>query len=253
MLTSSSFSGIVAVQAFVYSKFYPSDAVSLKSLVSVVWLIDVLHTIFVSMSLWDHFIVYFGKAGRIDYIPWSLAWTIALTAILTFLVHCFYVHRIFKRKHFVRIRRCIVAQTNGLRSIFLSTSDDPPKGIIATLRLVYANSLLATLNTRKILNGGYNSQTSGDRVNIPIYDSNLRRISRSPLKHGSDPRPIPGHVSLTVDLGAPLRLTSALRQVQIKVEEMTLRTVDCGDLTYNGERSPTTDRESNKSQTNSLA
>jgi len=95
-IVAAVFSGMVTSQAFSYFKYYVNDDRRIKALVAVVWFLDVCHTIFVSIALWDHLIAHFGDLARIDYIPWSLAMTIAFTAILTFLVHLFFVHRIFK-------------------------------------------------------------------------------------------------------------------------------------------------------------
>jgi hypothetical protein len=95
-LVAAVLSGVVDVQCFAYFKFYPSDFTRIKVLVTIVWLLDFGHTIFVSSSLWDYFIVHFGDIHRIDNIPPTLAITIATTAINTFLVHCFFVHRIYK-------------------------------------------------------------------------------------------------------------------------------------------------------------
>jgi len=90
-------SGIVTVQSFVYLKLYStSDATHTKSIVGVVWSLDTLHTGFVCASVWYYLIQSFGDTESIDFIPWSLAITIAITAVLTFLVHCFFVHRIYK-------------------------------------------------------------------------------------------------------------------------------------------------------------
>jgi len=94
-ITAAVFSGIVTAQTFSYFRNYPKDAKEIKLLVGVVWLLDFSHTIFVSTSLWDHLIAHFGNVERIDYIPWSLAMTIAFTAILTFPVHLFFIYRIF--------------------------------------------------------------------------------------------------------------------------------------------------------------
>lgn len=89
-------SGVVTAQAFSYFKYYVNDRRSIKALVGVVWFLDVWHTIFLSSALWDYLIAHFGDVSRIDYLPWSLAMTIILTATLTFLVHLFFVYRIFK-------------------------------------------------------------------------------------------------------------------------------------------------------------
>lgn len=95
-IVASIFSGIVTVQTVVYFKNYSHDVAILRVLVAAVWFLDFLHTIFVSMSLWDHLIAHFGDQARIDFIPWSLATTIALTAALTYLVHGFFIYRIHK-------------------------------------------------------------------------------------------------------------------------------------------------------------
>ncbi|KAF8884656.1 hypothetical protein BD779DRAFT_1536296 [Infundibulicybe gibba] len=95
-VVASAFSGIVTVQFCAYFKFYPCDPVSLKLLVSVVWFLDILHTVLINISLWDHLIVHYGESSRIDLVPWSLALTVGVTAILIFFVHCFFINRIYK-------------------------------------------------------------------------------------------------------------------------------------------------------------
>jgi len=93
------FSGVVSSQAFAYFRRYHKDFLSLKILAGVIWGLDFFHTIWVATALWDHLISHFGEGDRVDYIPWSLALTIAFTAVLTFLVHQFLIYRIFKLSH----------------------------------------------------------------------------------------------------------------------------------------------------------
>jgi len=95
-LVAAGLSGIVTIQAFVYIKLYPSDIIQTKAIVALVCVLDSCHTGFVCSSLWDYLIMYFGDSSRIDVIPWSLALTVAFTAILTSVVHCFFAHRIYK-------------------------------------------------------------------------------------------------------------------------------------------------------------
>ncbi|KAJ3550832.1 hypothetical protein NMY22_g188 [Coprinellus aureogranulatus] len=107
--------GVTQAQAFLYFKLYPKDRIFLKSLVFSIWMLDTLHSAFIIVALWDHFIDHFGDAESIDTVPWSLGvriassfrctmtliravavqLTIAITAILTFAVHCFLIYRIF--------------------------------------------------------------------------------------------------------------------------------------------------------------
>ncbi|KAF8873225.1 hypothetical protein CPB85DRAFT_595364 [Mucidula mucida] len=89
-------SGAVVIQTIIYYKLYPSDLLTLKLVVLTIWLLDILHTCFIWVATWDYLIHHYGQLMRIDYIPWSIALTIVLTAILTFLVHCFFANRIFR-------------------------------------------------------------------------------------------------------------------------------------------------------------
>jgi len=131
-IVAAIFSGIVTVQTFAYFKYYSHDVVTLKVLVATVWLLDFLHTIFVSMSLWDHLIAHFGDQSRIDYVPWTLAITIALTAVLTYLVHGFFIYRIHKL---------------SLNNFFISV----PLAVLATARLCFASLTTNKLITLKSL------------------------------------------------------------------------------------------------------
>jgi len=90
------FSGVVCSQAFAYFKNYPGDPPLLRVLAGVVWILDFLHIVWVVCALWDHLISHFGQGAQVDYIPWSLAMSIAFTATLTILVHLFLIHRIYK-------------------------------------------------------------------------------------------------------------------------------------------------------------
>jgi len=50
-------------------------------------------------SIWNYIIPHFGDVPRVDYIPWTVAMTIIVTAILTIIVHSFLalrIHRLLK-------------------------------------------------------------------------------------------------------------------------------------------------------------
>ncbi|KAL7285933.1 hypothetical protein ACG7TL_001047 [Trametes sanguinea] len=44
---------------------------------------------------WENLIVHYGDVAALDSIAWSIAVTIALTAVTTVIVHCFYIQRIY--------------------------------------------------------------------------------------------------------------------------------------------------------------
>ncbi|KIJ09632.1 hypothetical protein PAXINDRAFT_172429 [Paxillus involutus ATCC 200175] len=93
---AAALAGIVTVQSFIYVKLYPHDVLQTKAIVGAVWLLDTAHTALVCASIWIYLIENFGDTAKIDMIPGTLAMTVALTAILTFVVHCFFAQRIHK-------------------------------------------------------------------------------------------------------------------------------------------------------------
>ncbi|KAH9938986.1 uncharacterized protein BXZ73DRAFT_99661 [Epithele typhae] len=88
-------SGIVFMQTVLYVRMYSaSDPQKVKVLVGLVWSLDLLHSAMVCAANWQNLIVGFGDFDKLDYITWSIAVTVALTAATTFIVHCFFSHRI---------------------------------------------------------------------------------------------------------------------------------------------------------------
>ncbi|KAK0207499.1 hypothetical protein IW262DRAFT_1530184 [Armillaria fumosa] len=65
-LCASLLSGAVAIQTILYYKFYPSDFLRVKFLVFIIWFLDICHTTFIWISIWDCFISHFGDFGRTD-------------------------------------------------------------------------------------------------------------------------------------------------------------------------------------------
>ncbi|XP_006458725.1 hypothetical protein AGABI2DRAFT_134390 [Agaricus bisporus var. bisporus H97] len=109
---ASILSGLVALQVLVYFKLYNNDARHLKALVLIIWVLDMFHTALVLAGLWDYLIKNFGLSDRIDTIPWTLSGTVAVTGILTCIVHFFYSGRIFKlsrQNYYIAVPICTLA------------------------------------------------------------------------------------------------------------------------------------------------
>ncbi|KAF8995118.1 hypothetical protein BDQ17DRAFT_1366039 [Cyathus striatus] len=105
-LFASLLSGLVSVQVVMYFKTYPSDRRRLKSLVLSIWFLDTFHTCMIWSALWCYLVRNYGDLYYIDHINWNIALTVVVTAILTFLVHCFFafrIHRLSKRNWFLTI------------------------------------------------------------------------------------------------------------------------------------------------------
>ncbi|KAJ7292562.1 hypothetical protein C8J57DRAFT_1490070 [Mycena rebaudengoi] len=95
---ASLLSGVVNVQTVLYYRTYKTDPTGIKVLVLCVWALDNLHTAFIWNGLWGGLINNYGDGSRIDHIPWCapLEYIIILTALVTFMVHCFFANRIFR-------------------------------------------------------------------------------------------------------------------------------------------------------------
>ncbi|KAG8219207.1 hypothetical protein J3R82DRAFT_25 [Butyriboletus roseoflavus] len=83
-----SLTGIVFVQCVLYFKLYPGDFVWTKVLVFVVWAFDMMHTICIVTAVWESVITNFNNPQSMDMIPSALGLSVAVTAAITFMVHC---------------------------------------------------------------------------------------------------------------------------------------------------------------------
>ncbi|KAL4248813.1 hypothetical protein ABKN59_003961 [Abortiporus biennis] len=86
-------SGAVSMQLLLYHRLYPNDRQSIKFLVFVVWSLDFTHSIMVCITDWEYLIAHSGSPAT--NIHWSVAATVVLTAVMIFLINCFYASRIW--------------------------------------------------------------------------------------------------------------------------------------------------------------
>ncbi|KAJ7207506.1 hypothetical protein GGX14DRAFT_116601 [Mycena pura] len=93
-LFASVLGGMVNLQGMLYYRSYKKDPSSIKLLVFAVWLLDNLHTGFIWGALWIALINRNGDTDT-DPIPWCIALTLIITAVVTFLVQCFFAHRVY--------------------------------------------------------------------------------------------------------------------------------------------------------------
>ncbi|KAM6492641.1 hypothetical protein JOM56_012365 [Amanita muscaria] len=94
-------SGMNTLQTILYFRLYPEDPSKLKVLVAVVLCLDIAHTGLLWDNLWYIFTEHFGNPYQIDVIPKPLFVPGALIVgnITRFIVHSFYLHRIFNLSH----------------------------------------------------------------------------------------------------------------------------------------------------------
>ncbi|KAF8843433.1 hypothetical protein BDN67DRAFT_160151 [Paxillus ammoniavirescens] len=90
------FYGIAILQTFIYYERYPKDKVILKSLVAFVFVLDTLHTFFISVGVWQCFVLHFGDDTFLLYIhPRPLLIAVVVTSAISSSVQCFFIYRIW--------------------------------------------------------------------------------------------------------------------------------------------------------------
>ncbi|KAI0340037.1 hypothetical protein BDW22DRAFT_1431095 [Trametopsis cervina] len=88
-------SGVVCTQTYLYFRSFPRDPSVIRSLVFVVWFMDILHSALVFTSVWHYLITGLKNPTEIQNIYWSVSGTISITGFTTFLIHCFFTHRVW--------------------------------------------------------------------------------------------------------------------------------------------------------------
>ncbi|KAM6494436.1 hypothetical protein JOM56_010797 [Amanita muscaria] len=96
-LFASILTGVTTIQTVIYYRLYPQDKKFLKGLVFTVWALDSIHTCFTWRGMWYYLVENFGDETKVKLIHMSIPATGLLTAIITIIVQCFYVDRIFRR------------------------------------------------------------------------------------------------------------------------------------------------------------
>ncbi|KAL1945721.1 hypothetical protein VTO73DRAFT_1723 [Trametes versicolor] len=89
-------SGVVAMQTVLYFRLFTRDKFSTKFQVGGVFLLDFLHSVMIAAANYMYFVDNFGNTEITDRVFWAVGISIALTAILTVIVHMFFALRLFK-------------------------------------------------------------------------------------------------------------------------------------------------------------
>ncbi|KAI6103228.1 hypothetical protein EDD17DRAFT_1762815 [Pisolithus thermaeus] len=71
-LVSAMLYGVTTLQSYVYYLNDSEDALTIKFLVAIVWILDTLHILFMSHALYYYLITGYGVPTSFEYIVWSL-------------------------------------------------------------------------------------------------------------------------------------------------------------------------------------
>ncbi|KAK7686481.1 hypothetical protein QCA50_010077 [Cerrena zonata] len=92
---SAVLSGILSLQVAIYYQVYTVDFSRNRMMVGLLWILDTIHVSMAFGASWTYLITNRGNDAIADFIPWTIAVTVALTAIITFCTHCFFAQRVY--------------------------------------------------------------------------------------------------------------------------------------------------------------
>ncbi|KAF8074482.1 hypothetical protein FPV67DRAFT_582630 [Lyophyllum atratum] len=87
--------GVLAVQVYFYSIAFPSDRLVTKTLVYVVFALDIVQTCFSTVYVWHILIVGWGNMEHVHDAPWSITTLSPTAGIVALLVQSFFAWRIW--------------------------------------------------------------------------------------------------------------------------------------------------------------
>ncbi|KAI0829098.1 hypothetical protein BC628DRAFT_1362489 [Trametes gibbosa] len=125
-LVSAVLSGTVTTQALIYFRIYGSEDYKRNTfMVALLWGLDALHSSMAFASAWIYLIQHWGDTAIYDFIPWTIALTVALTAVVTLISHCFFAHRVYILSGFSwsLTAPILVLACGRLVAAFVSTSE----------------------------------------------------------------------------------------------------------------------------------
>ncbi|KAI6122024.1 hypothetical protein F5141DRAFT_1094271 [Pisolithus sp. B1] len=99
-LISAVLYGIATLQTYAYYMHYSEDTLTVKFLVTGVWVLDTLRLSFVCHVLYYYLITNYGIPTSLLYMVWSLPASILVHIIGSSAVQCFFVHQIYYRRFY---------------------------------------------------------------------------------------------------------------------------------------------------------
>ncbi|KZO91010.1 hypothetical protein CALVIDRAFT_489690 [Calocera viscosa TUFC12733] len=88
--------GLLTLQVYVYHELFPRDVWWLKLVVASVWILDTLHTIFISHMIYTNLITNFGDYEAIMHNTWSFNINVLITTIVAAISQVFFIHRCWR-------------------------------------------------------------------------------------------------------------------------------------------------------------
>jgi hypothetical protein len=95
-------SGAIMIQAYFYYHTYPHDTPLHKSLVALLWLLDVLHLGLTVHTVYTYAVLGFHNPAALAYITWSMKLQVSINVVIIVIVHSLYALRVWRLGDFHR-------------------------------------------------------------------------------------------------------------------------------------------------------
>ncbi|TEB33965.1 hypothetical protein FA13DRAFT_1789750 [Coprinellus micaceus] len=88
--------GLTTLQTYLYYMYYPKDGRTNKLLVAIVWVIDTVHTVLVSMCIYFYLVSNYDNPEGLKAGHWTLFTSILCNVLISCLVQSFFLVRIYE-------------------------------------------------------------------------------------------------------------------------------------------------------------
>lgn len=96
VIVSAMLYGITNLQTYFYYMTYPKDQGGIKTLVSVIWILDTVHMALVSMTIYHYLVTNYSNPSALAVGHWSLYVSIVVNIAIASIVQLFFTMRIFQ-------------------------------------------------------------------------------------------------------------------------------------------------------------
>jgi len=87
--------GLTILQTYFYFVSYPDDSSDNKALVYIIWLLDTLHTILVSITMYHYLVTNYDNPTSLAFAHWSLVASVVVNIVISCIVQTFFAKQIF--------------------------------------------------------------------------------------------------------------------------------------------------------------
>jgi len=119
---STALFGVTTVQTYLYYDQFPDDPRETKTLVAVVWLLELAHEMSLSQGLYQQIIADYGQPEKLLKLPLGFVICLVFGACICLIVQCFFAHRVWvvTKKKVIPIICLILSSLRFISTVLLA-------------------------------------------------------------------------------------------------------------------------------------